>query len=80
MPLDVCECHTLTEFKNILISKNQECLQILEKLSQYHTLTLNMVLHHSQLLWFHHKRQQSLFLNQMISKDNLISSGERRQL
>nr|XP_012771268.1 dynein heavy chain domain-containing protein 1 [Maylandia zebra] len=63
MPLDVCECHTLTEFKNILISKNQECLQILEKLSQYHTLTLNMVKEDS------YKKHQELQLHLKLAND-----------
>lgn len=43
LPLDVGKTYTLMEFKNALISRSQESLQMLEKLSQCRALILNMV-------------------------------------
>ncbi|XP_047434083.1 dynein heavy chain domain-containing protein 1 [Mugil cephalus] len=41
--LDDSKTYTLQEFKNILISKDRECLQVLKKLSQRRAVILNMV-------------------------------------
>ncbi|XP_040002556.1 dynein heavy chain domain-containing protein 1 isoform X2 [Xiphias gladius] len=43
LPQEDSQTYKLLEFKNVLIAKNQECLQILEKLSQYRTVILNAV-------------------------------------
>ncbi|XP_067441454.1 dynein heavy chain domain-containing protein 1 isoform X1 [Thunnus thynnus] len=43
LPQDESRTYTLLEFKNVLITNNQECLQILGKLSQYRTVILNAV-------------------------------------
>ncbi|XP_045902961.1 dynein heavy chain domain-containing protein 1 isoform X2 [Micropterus dolomieu] len=43
LPQEESNTYTLQEFKNLLITMNQECLQILEKLSQYHSVILNAV-------------------------------------
>ncbi|XP_026158699.1 dynein heavy chain domain-containing protein 1 isoform X2 [Mastacembelus armatus] len=43
LPQRESKTYTLLEFKNVLITKYQDRLQILEKLSQYRTVILNMV-------------------------------------
>ncbi|XP_032390213.1 dynein heavy chain domain-containing protein 1 [Etheostoma spectabile] len=43
LPQEESQTYTLLEFKNVLITKNQNCLHILEKLSQYRTGILNAV-------------------------------------
>ncbi|XP_040891858.1 dynein heavy chain domain-containing protein 1 [Toxotes jaculatrix] len=43
LPQEDSKTYTLLEFKNVLITKNQQCLQILEKLSQYRAVILNAV-------------------------------------
>nr|XP_020441880.1 dynein heavy chain domain-containing protein 1-like [Monopterus albus] len=43
LPQEESKIYTLLEFKNALITKNQECLQILRKLSQLRTVILNVV-------------------------------------
>ncbi|XP_008294462.1 dynein heavy chain domain-containing protein 1 [Stegastes partitus] len=43
MPLDDSRTYTLLQFKDVLITNNQECLQVLQKLSQCRTVILNAV-------------------------------------
>ncbi|XP_071386131.1 dynein heavy chain domain-containing protein 1 [Centroberyx affinis] len=43
LPQDESKTYTLLEFKNVLTTKNQECLGIFEKLLQYRTVILNVV-------------------------------------
>ncbi|KAK2817386.1 hypothetical protein Q5P01_025577 [Channa striata] len=43
LPLEVTRTYTLLEFKNALATKRQDCLQMLEKLSQCRTFILNKV-------------------------------------
>ncbi|XP_030593777.1 dynein heavy chain domain-containing protein 1 isoform X2 [Archocentrus centrarchus] len=63
LPLDVCKSYTLMEFKNALITKNQDCLQMLEKLSQCRTLILNMAKEDS------YKKHQELQLQLKVAKE-----------
>ncbi|XP_069545473.1 dynein heavy chain domain-containing protein 1 [Brachyistius frenatus] len=67
MPLD-SKTYTLLEFKNLLITKNQECLQILEKLSQYHTVILNTVKEGSYKI--HQELQRHLKLARRPNRSN----------
>ncbi|XP_053191724.1 dynein heavy chain domain-containing protein 1-like [Scomber japonicus] len=46
LPQDGSQTYTLLEFKDVLITNNDECLQILEKLSQYRAVILNAVKEH----------------------------------
>ncbi|XP_056223855.1 dynein heavy chain domain-containing protein 1 [Seriola aureovittata] len=63
LPQEDCQTYTLLEFKNILITKNQECQQNLEKLSQYRAVILNAVkensykAHHELLLHMEYARK-----------------------
>ncbi|KAM9857652.1 dynein heavy chain domain-containing protein 1 [Aulostomus maculatus] len=57
LPQDESTTYTLPEFKNLLMSKNQECLQVLRKLSHCHTFILNKVREDS------HKAHQELQLH-----------------
>ncbi len=43
LPQEEFKTYTLLEFKNVLLTMNQECLQILEKLSQHRAVILNTV-------------------------------------
>ncbi|KAM9363159.1 dynein heavy chain domain-containing protein 1 [Symphorus nematophorus] len=43
VPQEESKTYTLLEFKNVLTTMNQECLQVLEKLSQYRAGILNAV-------------------------------------
>ncbi|XP_051802066.1 dynein heavy chain domain-containing protein 1 isoform X2 [Acanthochromis polyacanthus] len=43
MPLNDSKTYTLLEFKDVLITNIQECLQVLQRLSQCHTFILNAV-------------------------------------
>lgn len=43
LPREESRTYTLLEFKNVLITMNQERLQILEKLLEYRAVILNAV-------------------------------------
>ncbi|XP_044043043.1 dynein heavy chain domain-containing protein 1 isoform X2 [Siniperca chuatsi] len=43
LPQEESNTYTLLEFKNVLTTMNQECLQIFEKLSQFRSVILNAV-------------------------------------
>ncbi|XP_018537954.1 dynein heavy chain domain-containing protein 1 [Lates calcarifer] len=43
LPQEDSQTYTLLEFKNVLITKNQECLEILGKFSQFRSVILNVV-------------------------------------
>ncbi|XP_034083294.1 dynein heavy chain domain-containing protein 1-like, partial [Gymnodraco acuticeps] len=57
LPQEENTSFTLLEFKDVLMTMNQECLQILEKLSQYRAAILNKVKEHS------YRTQQELQLH-----------------
>ncbi|XP_031144859.1 dynein heavy chain domain-containing protein 1 [Sander lucioperca] len=62
LPQDESQTYTLLEFKNVLITKNQDCLHILEKLSQYRAGILNAVKEGS------YKAKQDLHLHMEYAK------------
>lgn len=53
LPLDESKTYTLLEFKDVLITKRQDCLQMLKKLSQYRTVLLNVVLQCFSIIIIH---------------------------
>ncbi|XP_071359544.1 dynein heavy chain domain-containing protein 1 isoform X2 [Trachinotus anak] len=62
LPQEDSQTFTLLEFKNALTTKNQECLQILEKLSQYRAVILTVVKENS------YKAHQELQLHMEYAK------------
>ncbi|XP_037619572.1 dynein heavy chain domain-containing protein 1 isoform X1 [Sebastes umbrosus] len=62
LPQEESKTFTLLEFKNVLITMNQECVQILKKLSQYRAVILNVVREKS------YKAQQELQLHMEYAK------------
>nr|XP_046228919.1 dynein heavy chain domain-containing protein 1 [Scatophagus argus] len=58
LPQEESRTYTLLEFKNVLIAMNQECLQILKKLSKYRAVILNEVKEGSYET--HHKLQRHM--------------------